>query len=94
MSTTATPAADERTNAQRAIILITMSICTMLYALTLTIVNVALPQLQGALGATPDQVAWVVTLNVVATAIVTPMTGWFAGRYGDEATLLQLAAFL
>ena len=57
-----------RTAYQRAIILLTMSLCTMLYALTLTIVNVALPQLQGALSATPDQVSWVITLNVVATA--------------------------
>ncbi|MEQ9638603.1 MAG: DHA2 family efflux MFS transporter permease subunit [Alphaproteobacteria bacterium] len=88
MSISAAPAAEERTNAQRAIILITMSVCTMLYALTLTIVNVALPQLQGALSATPDQVAWVVTLNVVATAIVTPMTGWFVARLGDRRVLI------
>ena len=52
-------------------ILVTVSVCTMLYALTVTIVNVALPQLQGALSATPDQIAWVVTLNVVATLTTT-----------------------
>ena len=60
----------------RGLILLAMSLCTMLYAVTLTIVNVVLPQLQGALAATPEEVSWVVTLNVIATAVVTPAT-WF-----------------
>jgi MFS transporter, DHA2 family, multidrug resistance protein len=76
----------------RAMILVTVSICTMLYALTATVVNVALPQLQGALSATPDQIAWVVTLNVVATAVVTPMTGWLVGRLGERPLLLWAIA--
>lgn len=77
-----------RSPAAKAMILVTVSVCTMLYALTVTIVNVALPQLQGALSATPDQIAWVVTLNVVATAVVTPMTGWLVGRLGERPLLL------
>ncbi len=88
MSTTSASEVVERTAGQRAIILVTMSLCTMLYALTLTIVNVALPQLQGALSATPDQVSWVVTLNVVATAVATPMTGWFTARFGERRVLI------
>ena len=65
-----------------------MSLCAMLYALTLTIVNVVLPQLQGALGATPEEVSWVVTLNVIATAVVTPATGWLVSRWGQRSILL------
>jgi DHA2 family multidrug resistance protein len=76
----------------RAMILVTVSVCTMLYALTVTIVNVALPQLQGALSATPDQIAWVVTLNVIATAVVTPMTGWLVGRLGERPLLIWAIA--
>ena len=72
----------------RAMILVTVSVCTLLYALTVTIVNVALPQIQGAFSATPDQIAWVVTLNIVATAVVTPMTGWLVGRLGERPLLL------
>ena len=72
----------------RAMILVTVSMCTMLYALTATIINVALPQLQGALSATPEQISWVVTLNVIATAVITPMTGWLVGRLGERALLL------
>ncbi len=72
----------------RAMVLVTVSVSTMLYALTATIVNVALPQLRGALSASPDQIAWVVTLNVVATAVVTPMTGWLVGRLGARPLLI------
>ncbi len=72
----------------RVMVLVTVSVCTMLYALTVTIVNVALPQLKGALSATSDQIAWVVTLNVVATAVVTPMTGWLVGRLGARPLLI------
>lgn len=72
----------------RAMILVTVSTCTMIYALTATVINVALPQLQGALSATPEQIAWVVTLNVIATAVVTPMTGWLVGRLGERPLLL------
>jgi DHA2 family multidrug resistance protein len=80
--------APAQSSVAKAMILVTVSVCTMLYALTVTIVNVALPQLQGALSATPDQIAWVVTLNVVATAVVTPMTGWLVGRLGERPLLL------
>ena len=80
------------TEFQKAWILVTVSTCTMLYALTVTIVNVALPQLQGALSATPDQIAWVVTLNVVATAVVTPMTGWLVATFGQRWVMLGAVA--
>lgn len=72
----------------RTSVLLTVSLCTMLYSLTVTIVNVTLPQLQGALSATPDQVAWIVTLNLVATAVVTPMTGWLVGRFGRRPVMI------
>ena len=77
---------------RKALILVTVSTCTMLYAATVTIVNVALPQLQGALSATPDQIAWVVTLNVVATAVATPMTGWLVARLGQRRLMLGAVA--
>jgi len=75
--------------ARRYLILVTVALCTMLYAMTVTIVNVVLPQLQGELSATPDQIAWVVTLNVVATAVVTPMTGWLVTRMGQRTVLIS-----
>lgn len=80
---------DELSRVRRYLILVTVALSTMLYAMTVTIVNVALPQLQGALSATPDQIAWVVSLNVVATAVVTPMTGWLVARMGQRTVLIS-----
>ena len=65
----------------RAMILTTLTMVTMLYAMTVTIANVSLPQMQGSLSATTDQIALVVTFNIIATAVATPMTGWLAARF-------------
>jgi DHA2 family multidrug resistance protein len=67
---------------ERALILATCTGATFLYAMAVTIANVSLPQMQGALSASPDQIAWVVTANIVATAVVTPLTGWLTSRFG------------
>ncbi|NDG05179.1 MAG: MFS transporter, partial [Alphaproteobacteria bacterium] len=67
---------------ERALILATCTLVTVLYAMTVTIANVSLPAMQGALSATPDQIAWVVTSNLVATAVATPMAGWLVARFG------------
>ena len=78
----------EEGDVPRGLILLTVSVCTTLYALTLTIVNVVLPQLQGALSTTPEQISWVVTLNVIATAVATPATGWLVSRWGERKVML------
>ena len=41
-----------------------------------------LPQMQGAMSATQDEISWTVTFNILATAVFTPMTGWLVGRFG------------
>ena len=40
-----------------------------------------MPQKQGTMGTTPDEIARVMTFNILATAVVTPMTGWFVSRF-------------
>jgi DHA2 family multidrug resistance protein len=47
-----------------------------------SIVNVALPSMMGNLGATVDEISWVVTSYIIANVIVIPMTSWLAGRFG------------
>jgi len=74
------------------LVLLTVSLCTMLYSATVTVVNVTLPQLQGALSASPDQIAWVVTLNVVGTAVMTPLTGWLTAKLGQRTLILMCVA--
>ena len=53
----------------RFALLIVMAGTTMLYSLTMTLVNIILPQLQGAMTASQHQISWIITLNVLATAL-------------------------
>jgi DHA2 family multidrug resistance protein len=69
-------------------LLITCTLVTTLYATSLTIANVSLPQIQGALSASPDQVAWVVTSNLIATAVTIPLAGWISSRFGRRRAML------
>ncbi len=55
---------------------------TIMHALDGTIANVALPSIQGSLSATQEQVSWVVTSYIVASAIMTPLAGFCAMRFG------------
>ena len=52
-----------------------------------------LPQMQGAMSATQDEIAWAMTFNILATAVVTPMTGWLAARFGSKAVLVWAILF-
>ena len=57
---------------------------TVMQALDMTIANVALPNMQGSLLATQDQIAWVLTSYIVTSAIMMPPTGFLAGRFGRK----------
>ncbi|MBT7760247.1 MAG: MFS transporter, partial [Rhodospirillaceae bacterium] len=81
----------EMSPGQRYMVLATLSSATMLYAMTLTIANVVLPQMRGAFSASPEEIAWVVTFNLVATAVVTPISGWLANRFGRRKVMLVSA---
>jgi DHA2 family multidrug resistance protein len=76
MSGTAAPVAN------RGAITVCVILATMMQALDTTIANVALPYIQGSVSASQDEVAWVLTSYIVAAAIMTPPTGFLAGRYG------------
>ena len=82
-------AAAPTTRLSRTFILMTLTMVTMLYAMTVTIANVALPKMQGSLSATQDQIAWVVTFNIVAAAVATPMSGWLAARLGRRHLMIS-----
>jgi DHA2 family multidrug resistance protein len=70
------------------LVLATTTLASTLYGMSITIANVALPQLQGALAATQDQIAWSVTFNIIGTAVFTPMTGWLSSRFGQRNVML------
>jgi MFS transporter, DHA2 family, multidrug resistance protein len=68
--------------ANKWLITVTVILASVIELIDTSIVNVALPQMMGNLGATLDEIAWVVTGYVVANVIVIPMTGWFAAVFG------------
>jgi DHA2 family multidrug resistance protein len=53
-----------------------------------TVVNVALPRMQGPLSASSEQITWVLTSFVVSLAITIPISGWLAGRFGVKTVLI------
>ena len=66
----------------------------MQYAMAILVVSVVLPQMQGSLSATQDEIAWVMTFNILATAVMTPMSGWLAARFGRRQVMLgSMAGF-
>src|SRR5476651_242973 len=66
------------------IITITVIVASLLELIDTTIVNVSLPDIQGNLGATLEDIAWVVTGYAVANVIVLPMSGWLGSRFGRK----------
>ncbi len=74
-------------NMQRFLISVAVMAATVMQVLDTTIVNVALPHMQGELSATPDQISWVLTSYMVSSGIFMPLTGYFTHRFGQKKFL-------
>src|SRR6202795_2295635 len=72
----------------RAAITVCVILATLMQALDTTIANVALPYMQGSVSASQDEIDWVLTSYIVAAAIMTPTTGYLAGRFGLKQLFL------
>jgi MFS transporter, DHA2 family, multidrug resistance protein len=77
---------------RRAMVTICAMSATIMQALDTTIANVALPYMQGSLSASLDQINWVLTSYIVASAIMTAPIGWVAERYGRKRLFIICAA--
>ncbi|RYZ17892.1 MAG: DHA2 family efflux MFS transporter permease subunit, partial [Sphingobacteriales bacterium] len=79
---------------------ITAVMCALLEIVDTTIVNVALTDMRGSLGATLTDVAWVITAYAIANVIVIPMTSWLSQQFGRRnyfaasIVLFTVASFL
>jgi len=67
---------------RRVIITITAVFCALLEIIDTTIVNVALNNMRGSLGATLNEVSWVITAYSIANVIIVPMTSWLSQQFG------------
>ena len=76
----------------RVMITISIMLATVMSSLDTTIANVALPHIQGSVSASQDQITWVLTSYIVAAAIMTPLTGWLAGRVGRKLVFMVSVA--
>jgi DHA2 family multidrug resistance protein len=70
------------------IITISVMLATIMQALDSTIANVALPHMQGTVSATQDEMGWVLTSYIVASAITIPLTGWLSNEFGRRRVFL------
>ena len=67
---------------RRVIITITAIFCALLEIVDTTIVNVALNDMRGNLGATMTEVGWVITAYAIGNVIIVPMTSWLSQQFG------------
>ena len=76
----------------RGMITLSLMLATVMQTLDSTIANVALPHMQASLSAGLDQITWVLTSYLVATAIATPLTGWLSDQYGRRYVFMAAVA--
>src|SRR6185295_13527639 len=67
---------------RRVIITITAIICALLEIVDTTIVNVAITDMRGSLGATTTEIGWVITAYAIGNVIIVPMTSWLSQQFG------------
>ncbi len=78
--------------ARRLLVTVCAMTATIMQALDTTIANVALPYMQGSLSASLDQINWVLTSYITASAIMTAPIGWIADRFGRKKLFIVCAA--
>jgi MFS transporter, DHA2 family, multidrug resistance protein len=72
----------------RGMITVSIMLATIMQVVDTTIVNVALPHMQGSLSATQEQISWVLTSYIVTAAIFTPLTGVLSDKLGRKQVFL------
>jgi DHA2 family multidrug resistance protein len=59
-------------------------LAALMQVISSSIVNVALPDMMGNLGASLDEIAWVSTGYILASVIIIPLTGWLGDFFGRK----------
>ena len=71
-----------------ALLTIAVAFSTFMEVLDMTIVNVAVPHIAGSLGVSPSEGTWTISSYALASAIMQPLTGWVARRFGEVRTFV------
>ena len=67
---------------RRTVVVVAVMLAVLLQLADTTIVNVSLPTIEGALGASSDEGTWLVTSYIIANVIVIPLSPWLQARFG------------
>ncbi len=81
-------ATEQKRHVNPWIVAISVMFCTFMEVLDTTVVNVSLPHIAGSLSVSVDEAAWALTSYLVANAVILPMTGWLASRFGRKRILM------
>jgi DHA2 family multidrug resistance protein len=79
-----TERAFDRGEPHKYVIAFAVVLASLLPVIDSSIVNVALPDMMGNLGASLDEIAWVSTGYILASVIIIPLTGWLGGMFGRK----------
>ena len=73
-----------------ALVILTIAVAfsTFMEVLDMTIVNVSIPHIAGSLGVSPSEGTWTISSYALASAIMQPLTGWLARRFGEVRTFI------
>jgi len=77
-------AAPSRGDPHKYLIAVAVVLAALMQVIDSSIVNVALPDMMGNLGASLDEIAWVSTGYILASVIVIPLTGWLGSFFGRK----------
>lgn len=84
----ATPYGEYPEPGRRALITAGLVLTTLMTAIDGTIANTVLPQIRASVGASQEEILWVLTSFILAGTIVTPAIGWLEERFGRRNLLL------
>lgn len=88
----AAPGAETPATGKELLVTTSIMLATIMQVLDTTIANVALPHMQGSLSASADQITWVLTSYIVASAIMTLPVGYLSQRFGRRKLFLWSVA--
>jgi DHA2 family multidrug resistance protein len=92
MLATAAPAVRARPPVNKWLVTISVTFGTLMGAIDASIVNVAVPKLRGAVGATVEEITWISTGFALATVLVMPLTAFLGRLFGQKRVYLACLA--
>lgn len=81
-------ASGEASRLRHALLVVSLMLATLIQVLDQTVANVALPHMRSGLGATQDNISWVLTSYIIAQAVAIPITGWLSDKIGQRSLFL------